>query len=92
MVWPDQCHCRAFLWLLLFAWLCLCLRREASRVKGSCLSRGTPVLHHYTLPAGAGAAVPNRAGPSCRIMPSSELRLSWPPTVYWALFQVCSGW
>lgn len=94
MGWPDQVSAQGLSVAFAFR-LALPLSQaggQASRVRGSCLSRGAPILHQDVLPAEAGAAVPDRAGPSGKIMPSLEHRLSWPPTVYWALSQVCSGW
>lgn len=92
-LWGTKQQPRAFLWLLLFLALPLSQARgQASRVRGSCLSGGAPILHHHTLPDGAGAAMLDRVEPSCKIMPGLEHRPSWPPTVYWALFHMCSGW
>lgn len=94
MGWPNQASTQGLSAAFAFC-LALPLSQaggQASRVRGSCLSREVPILHHHILPAGAGYAMPDRAGPSCKIMPSLEHGLSWPPTVYWALFQVCSGW
>lgn len=94
MGWPDQVSAQGLSVAFAF-YLALPLSQaggQASRVRGSCLSCEAPTLHPYILPAGAGAAMPDRAGPSCKIMPSLERRHSWPPTVSWALFQVCSGW
>lgn len=92
-MWGTKWQPRAFMYLLLFLALPLSQAGgQASRVRGSCLSGGAPILLHRILPAGAGVTMLTRAGPSCKIMLSLEHRPSWPPTVYWARFHVSYGW